>query len=178
MEREANEKYRAPALDKGLDILELLSEQSDGLTRTEIVKAMGRGPSEIYRMLERLVARGYAPRLQNAAKALQYPFGMLPAALGGIAEGRAGRCRAAPRPIITSERPEVSGLDFWCSRIENRRAGFICYPAGVCEANDREGMNSFVDRFRSAIRASNTGRNSKAARPTQSARVERSRSTP
>lgn len=57
MEREANEKYRAPALDKGLDILELLSEQSDGLTRTEIVKAMGRGPSEIYRMLERLVAR-------------------------------------------------------------------------------------------------------------------------
>ena len=65
MEREANEKYRAPALDKGLDILELLSEQSDGLTRTEIVKAMGRGPSEIYRMLERLVARGYAPRPQQ-----------------------------------------------------------------------------------------------------------------
>lgn len=57
------DKYRAPALDKGLDILELLSEQSDGLTRAEIVKAMDRSPSEIYRMLERLVARGYVARL-------------------------------------------------------------------------------------------------------------------
>lgn len=56
------ERYRAPALDKGLDILELLSEQPGGMTRSEIVKAMGRGPSEIYRMLERLVARDYVSR--------------------------------------------------------------------------------------------------------------------
>ena len=55
-------RYRAPALDKGLDILELLSEQPRGLTRGEIVRAMGRGPSEIYRMLERLVARDYVSR--------------------------------------------------------------------------------------------------------------------
>jgi DNA-binding IclR family transcriptional regulator len=57
-----NDRYRAPALDKGLDILELLAEQPLGLTRAEIVKAMGRGPSEIYRMLERLVARRYVTR--------------------------------------------------------------------------------------------------------------------
>ena len=56
------DRYRAPALDKGLDILELLSEQPHGLTRAEIVKAMGRSPSEIYRMLERLVARHYVAR--------------------------------------------------------------------------------------------------------------------
>ncbi|MFN4010029.1 MAG: IclR family transcriptional regulator [Pannonibacter sp.] len=56
------DRYRAPALDKGLDILELLSEQPSGLTRAEIVKAMGRSPSEIYRMLERLVARDYVVR--------------------------------------------------------------------------------------------------------------------
>jgi len=56
------ERYRAPALDKGLDILELLSEQPHGLTRGEIVKAMGRSPSEVYRMLERLVARHYVSR--------------------------------------------------------------------------------------------------------------------
>lgn len=55
-------RYRAPALDKGLDILELLSAQSHGLTRGEIVKAMGRSPSEIYRMLERLVSRDYVSR--------------------------------------------------------------------------------------------------------------------
>jgi DNA-binding IclR family transcriptional regulator len=58
----AAERYRAPALDKGLDILELLTEQAHSLTRGEIVKAMGRSPSEIYRMLERLVARDYVSR--------------------------------------------------------------------------------------------------------------------
>jgi len=57
-----DDRYRAPALDKGLDILELLADQPRGLTRGEIVKAMGRGPSEIYRMLERLVARDYVSR--------------------------------------------------------------------------------------------------------------------
>lgn len=62
---EPNDRYRAPALDKGLDILELLAEQPHGLTRAEIVKAMGRGPSEIYRMLERLVARDYVTRSQQ-----------------------------------------------------------------------------------------------------------------
>lgn len=62
---EQNDRYRAPALDKGLDILELLAEQPHGLTRAEIVKAMGRSPSEIYRMLERLVARHYVTRSQE-----------------------------------------------------------------------------------------------------------------
>lgn len=62
---DTTERYRAPALDKGLDILELLAEQSKGMTRAEIVKAMGRGPSEIYRMLERLVIRGYVERVEG-----------------------------------------------------------------------------------------------------------------
>ena len=57
-----DEKYRAPALDKGLDILELLAAQPKGMTRSEIVKSLGRSSSEIYRMLERLVIRGYVNR--------------------------------------------------------------------------------------------------------------------
>ncbi len=57
-----DDRYRAPALDKGLDILELLAQQAQGLTRAEIVKAMDRSASEIYRMLERLVARQYVTR--------------------------------------------------------------------------------------------------------------------
>ncbi|MDR5784290.1 IclR family transcriptional regulator [Caballeronia sp. LZ065] len=56
------DRYRAPALDKGLDILELLSEQKSGLTRAEITKLLGRNASEMYRMLERLVARQYVVR--------------------------------------------------------------------------------------------------------------------
>jgi DNA-binding IclR family transcriptional regulator len=54
--------YRAPALDKGLDILELLATQPHGLSRAQIVKEMARSPNEIYRMLERLVARQYVSR--------------------------------------------------------------------------------------------------------------------
>jgi DNA-binding IclR family transcriptional regulator len=60
--RDDSDRYRAPALDKGLDILELLAEQRGGLTRAEITKALGRNASEIYRMLERLVARQYVMR--------------------------------------------------------------------------------------------------------------------
>jgi DNA-binding IclR family transcriptional regulator len=61
-EKDDADRYRAPALDKGLDILELLAEQKDGLTRAEITKLLGRNASEMYRMLERLVARQYVVR--------------------------------------------------------------------------------------------------------------------
>ena len=56
------DRYRAPALDKGLDILELLSATETGLTQAEIAKALDRSPNEIYRMLDRLVRRGYVVR--------------------------------------------------------------------------------------------------------------------
>jgi DNA-binding IclR family transcriptional regulator len=56
------DRYRAPALDKGLDILELLAGEEEGLSQAEIAKALGRTPNEQYRMLERLVRRGYVSR--------------------------------------------------------------------------------------------------------------------
>ena len=56
------EKYRAPALDKGLDILELLAATEEGLSQAEIAKALDRSPNEIYRMLDRLVHRGFVRR--------------------------------------------------------------------------------------------------------------------
>jgi DNA-binding IclR family transcriptional regulator len=59
---DASERYRAPALDKGLDILELLSATEEGLSQAEIAKALERTPNEIYRMLDRLVRRGYVAR--------------------------------------------------------------------------------------------------------------------
>lgn len=59
---EDNERYRAPALDKGLDILELLAHTDGGLTQAEIAKGLGKSPNEFYRMLDRLVRRGYVER--------------------------------------------------------------------------------------------------------------------
>ena len=59
------DRYRAPALDKGLDILELLAGVDGGLTQAEIAKRLGRSPNEFYRMLDRLVRRGYVTRLDG-----------------------------------------------------------------------------------------------------------------
>ncbi len=53
------EKYSAPALSKGLDILELLAGQSDGMKKSEIAKTLDRSVSEIFRMLVVLADRGY-----------------------------------------------------------------------------------------------------------------------
>jgi DNA-binding IclR family transcriptional regulator len=52
-------KYTAPALEKGLDILEHLSRSETGLTQAEIARALGRSVSEIFRMLVVLQDRGY-----------------------------------------------------------------------------------------------------------------------
>ena len=60
-----SDRYRAPALDKGLDILELLSATDAGLTQAEIAKSLERSPNEIYRMLDRLVRRGYVARTDS-----------------------------------------------------------------------------------------------------------------
>lgn len=59
------DRYRAPALDRGLDILEVLADEVRGLTRAEICEALGVSASQMYRMLERLVARGYITRLDG-----------------------------------------------------------------------------------------------------------------
>ena len=59
---EEADRYRAPALDKGLDILELLADTDEPLSQAEIAKSLGRTPNEIYRMLDRLVRRDYVRR--------------------------------------------------------------------------------------------------------------------
>jgi DNA-binding IclR family transcriptional regulator len=51
--------YPTPALDKGLDILELLAHERDGLTKSEIARSLNRTVSEIFRMLLCLERRGY-----------------------------------------------------------------------------------------------------------------------
>ena len=65
MEDDEDDRYRAPALDKGLDILELLAGVDGGLTQAEIAKRLGRSPNEFYRMLDRLVRRGYVTRIDG-----------------------------------------------------------------------------------------------------------------
>jgi DNA-binding IclR family transcriptional regulator len=51
--------YSAPALEKGLDILELLSKEENGLSRKDIADRLGRSVGEIFRMIECLARRSY-----------------------------------------------------------------------------------------------------------------------
>ncbi|MCA0937428.1 IclR family transcriptional regulator [Vibrio alginolyticus] len=52
-------EYRAPALEKGLDILELLAASTVPLTKKQIAEKLDRSISEIFRMLSVLVERQY-----------------------------------------------------------------------------------------------------------------------
>jgi len=59
------QKYAAPALGKGLDILEVLADAARGLTLNELAKAMERTVSEIFRMVLTLQQRGYVAINEN-----------------------------------------------------------------------------------------------------------------
>lgn len=55
----AKTQYSAPALSKGLDILELLAKQSEAFSLKQISDMLGRQKSELFRMLVVLEERGY-----------------------------------------------------------------------------------------------------------------------
>jgi len=55
----ARGRYAAPALEKGLDILELFASESAGLTGSDVARRLGRSVGEIFRMLVCLERRGY-----------------------------------------------------------------------------------------------------------------------
>ncbi|ESQ87109.1 IclR family transcriptional regulator [Asticcacaulis sp. AC460] len=52
-------KYRAPALEKGLDVLELLASAKSPMTLSQISQQLDRSVSELFRMVQVLEARGY-----------------------------------------------------------------------------------------------------------------------
>jgi DNA-binding IclR family transcriptional regulator len=55
--------YRAPALEKGLDVLELLAVSSEPLGQTQIAQHLGRSVQEVYRVVLSLERRGYVVRV-------------------------------------------------------------------------------------------------------------------
>lgn len=55
-------EYAVPALDKALDVLELLADQGGGLTQAEIAASVGRSVGQVFRVLQRLERRGWIYR--------------------------------------------------------------------------------------------------------------------
>ncbi|SFC30645.1 transcriptional regulator, IclR family [Polaromonas sp. OV174] len=64
-EPDTNARYSAPALDKGLDILEALSASADGYTLNQLSQVLQRNVNEIFRMVVTLQRRGYIQADQN-----------------------------------------------------------------------------------------------------------------
>lgn len=67
---EEKNTYATPALEKGLDVIELLAHQPGGLTKSEISRELKRTVSEIFRMLLCLERRGYIAQVDNERYAL------------------------------------------------------------------------------------------------------------
>ncbi|SNT36119.1 IclR family transcriptional regulator [Antarctobacter heliothermus] len=64
------QKYSAPALEKGLDILEFLSLTDFRPTLSEVASGIDRSKSEIFRMMIVLEERGYIQRLDGDSYSL------------------------------------------------------------------------------------------------------------
>lgn len=60
--------YAAPALTKGLDILEMMASEPASLTLKEIADKLGRSKGEIFRMLVVLEERGYVKLASDSDK--------------------------------------------------------------------------------------------------------------
>lgn len=55
----SDRKYTAPALEKGLDILDLLARNGQAMTLSQISVALGRSVGEIFRMIQVLEFKGF-----------------------------------------------------------------------------------------------------------------------
>jgi DNA-binding IclR family transcriptional regulator len=62
-------RYEAPALEKGLDIVELLATEPVPLSQNQIAQRLGRSASEIFRMLEVLERRRWIARGEDGGYA-------------------------------------------------------------------------------------------------------------
>lgn len=73
MEKVVRQEYNAPALEKGLDILELLASSAEPMSKKQIAEMTGRSVGEIFRVLSVLARRGYVTFNEDSGK---YMFSM------------------------------------------------------------------------------------------------------
>ena len=90
-------EYSAPALEKGLDIVEALAKEPEGLTSAEISSRLGRPMGQLFRMLVVLQQRGYVAHQAESERFIDgtveaYPDGSNPE---GVAVDAAGNVYGA-----------------------------------------------------------------------------------
>ena len=81
-------KYRAPALEKGLDVLELLSANGEAMTPSQMSMTLGRSVSELFRMIQVLEFRGYIEQSSDGYRLTNrlFTLGMTQAPIKSLAD--------------------------------------------------------------------------------------------
>src|SRR5215203_5852962 len=88
--------YSVPALDKGLDVVECLAAQGVPMTQAQLARALGRGASELFRVLTTLERRCY---IQRESVSGAYNLTLRLYELGHAHSPYEGLLRAAERPM-------------------------------------------------------------------------------
>jgi len=107
-------QYRAPALEKGLDILELVARETEPLTLSQISDRLDRSKGEIFRMIQVLEDRGYIARTATGDRysittrlfmlgMYQPPVRNLTAVALPAMEGLADRCWQSAHLVVASD---------------------------------------------------------------------------
>lgn len=142
----AKTRYQAPALNKGLEILELLATASAAQTMSDISGALGRSVSEIFRMLQVLEERGYIARSGEGFRLTNRLFAL-------------GMGQPPVRDLVTTALPVMHALA--------RHSGQSCHLAVVSGAEmvvigavEAPGLSGFAVRvgYRRPLHGSNSGR--------------------
>src|SRR3954471_11849883 len=60
-------RYRAPALEKGLDVIELLAAEKSPLNLSAVSQRLGRSSGELFRMLQVLEFKGFITTAENGS---------------------------------------------------------------------------------------------------------------
>lgn len=93
--------YAAPALEKGLDIVELLARTGGALGTRQIAEELGRSKNEIFRMVHVLLERGYLQRDESGVMLSNKIFGL------GMQTARARDLVSVAAPIVERFAVEV-----------------------------------------------------------------------
>lgn len=94
-------RYRAPALEKGLDILELLARHPLPMTSSQIATKLGRSVSELFRMILMLEFRGYITQVADGYALSNKLFTL------GIAQGSTKNLLEVALPVMKSLSQEL-----------------------------------------------------------------------
>jgi DNA-binding IclR family transcriptional regulator len=129
-------RYSAPALEKGLEIIEIVSAAGNSIKTEEIARAAGRSRSEIYRMLQVLESHGFIAREQNgegyAATSKMFTLGMRKTPIADLNSAALPEMRRLSDQLGQSVGLVVPADDqiAYIARVESARSFSLTLPLG------------------------------------------------